>query len=121
MTPCRPSTVDLDLIRKIEAVALDDRGDPRTREIALNKLGAFKISHPHLFSEPYRVEDDANPWSDVADVGVEESPPWPPAPSDKDRARFLDINRWRQTANGNLSTLVAMARGQGCRIVLFQH
>lgn len=74
-----------------------------------------------MFSEPYRVEDDANPWSDVADVGVEESPPWPPAPSDKDRARFLDINRWRQTANGNLSTLVAMARGQGCRIVLFQH
>ncbi len=89
-------TVDLDLIRKIEAVALDDRGDPRTREIALDKLGAFKISHPHLFSEPYRVEDDANPWSDVADVGVEESPPWPPAPSDKDRARFLDINRWRR-------------------------
>jgi len=112
--------VDLDLIRKIEAVALDERGDARIREIAIGKLEAYQTSHPHLFAEltkehlatSYRAEKDEAPWSDVTDVG--------PKPPTKGKARFMDIRSWRETTNGN-PTITLMMNGVELRIVLFKY
>jgi hypothetical protein len=117
--------VDADLIRKIALVAGDERGHPRIREIAFGKLAAFKISHTHLFVLPMSEddpegEDDAPPWSDVADVEGVRGPP-PPAPlTAKDRARFMDAQNWRETTNGNVSILI-MVNDIEYRVVLFKH
>ena len=44
--------IDAALIHKIALLAGDERGDPHTREIALNKLVAFRETHAHPVRHP---------------------------------------------------------------------
>jgi hypothetical protein len=96
--------VTRELILKIARLAGDERGDPRTREAAFDKLVAFKETHPHLFvlATP---EGDAAPWSDVADVG--DDAPQAPPPT-KGKPRFMDIRNWDVTAAGNPTIIVTV-------------
>jgi hypothetical protein len=119
--------VDADLVRKIALLASDERAHLRIREIAFEKLAAFKLSHPHLFvlATPKPAlrqaqdegENDAS-WSDVADVPGARTEPAPL--SARDRARFMDAQNWRETSNGNVSILITVKEVE-YRVVLFKH
>jgi hypothetical protein len=89
-----------------------------------------------------QTEDDSAPWTDVADV-EDDLRSWPPPPrpppassptspprpspgpaptpfSAREKAIFLDLDQWDETANGN-PTIVMRARGRRMRVVLFKH
>jgi hypothetical protein len=77
----------------------------------------FDLATPEGKNEP---EDDAPPWSDVADVEGARTPAPPKPLTAKDRARFMDVRNWRETSNGNPSILL-MVKGAEYRVVLFKH
>jgi hypothetical protein len=107
----------------IAPTLLDYRGraNPRMREIALDKLAAFRISHPHLFLE---VEKSAGSWSDVADVGGDDDASWKAAEAArlaKTRTRFMDMDNWRESGAGNPTIGNVAMKGVEYRVVLFRH
>jgi hypothetical protein len=99
--------VDAELIDKIRALAEDLRGDARIRAVAQSKLDGYKISHPHLFTwKQPPPHNQRNPRTEHSE--------------DYARFRFMDLETWGLTVNGN-RTCIVTRNGVAYRVVLFRY
>jgi len=100
----------IELIRKIQALADDARGDPATRARAQEKLADIRKSHPHLFKEKITFRDVP---PDPRVHGMRVDPAY-------EYFIFSDLNLWDETKAGN-KTITIYHKGVNYRIVLFPH
>jgi hypothetical protein len=111
----------IELIKKIQALANDARGDPATRARAQEKLASLRKTHPDLFHEAdIKAKfggDPRNQWRDVRPDprvhGMRMDPAY-------EYFIFSDLNLWDETKTGN-KTIVLFHKGVNFRIVLFRH
>ena len=89
-------------LEKIRRLAEDPRGDPATRTIAIAALKRYAkdLKEPEPAREPFNKA--------------------PPKSAEYERHRFMALNHWRRSKNGNFFQTITH-KGRGYRIILFTH
>jgi hypothetical protein len=94
--PCSSNMIHMnpDKLAKIRAIAMDPRGNPATRAVAQKMLEEHAPPPPPLRQPPNpRMRHSA----------------------EYDRWKFMDLEKWKKTVNGNLTYLL-----NNHRVILFQ-
>jgi hypothetical protein len=99
----------IELLRKIMALAADQRGDLATRQRAQEKLESYRVQYPHLFV----VTPTRKPPPDPRVHGMRTDPAY-------EYYVFTDLSLWDQTKSGNRVHSI-YHKGVTYKIVLFQH
>jgi hypothetical protein len=96
-------------IAAIQAIAMDDRGEPNTRAIARRWL----LEHfERLYPEYPEYPDVAPPRANPANPRTQPS-------QEYEKFRFMDLSNWRLLASGN-PTVIVMLDGKAYRVTLYK-
>lgn len=102
----------IELLRKIKALADDERGHPEVRQRAQEKLDSYRGSHPFLFEDLKPKSRMTRP--DPRVHGMRTDPAY-------EHFVFANLGLWDRTKSGNNLTHTIYYGGVTYRIVLFQH